>query len=662
MLSPPLEEREQKPSGSKQDDDNAAKNSKTVAETIIGEHEHVIEGYSLLKGIGDGEPIASDRFVIGGHEWVLLFYPDGKKSSAEGSAAHHHAHPHIPLGFARRAGGRMVNAPPPPPPGRRRELRNEEAWLASRTREDPDERVDVEGSRQWRGRDERDPRQDGAGQGNTPESAGPGDATTPPQGQSQGQGQGQTPAHTPVQDQQQQTPPHPVDEYGRRAYHYDRMDRWYNHPSRYIPRDLPSVRDQYEQVFGPAMLQQMRGPPEPAVAVRTRDTEVQYAALFVALIGETSRPMGVVHTSEGHIVRAFHHFTLVDQSGRGSNVTKGRKREQGAVKISCARQDPNARNCHGYRKFIRRSILENQESGYLLDDRIIIRYKIELVVMSGGAFCRSEQEAQKTVEIPPPTLNEDLGNLLRTGEGSDFSFKVEGELMPAHRLMIASRSPVFKALLENPMREGTEKIITIQDVRAPAFQVLLYFVYTDSLPPELSGENLEVTMAQHLLAAADRFELPRLRAICEQHLCETVDVANAATTLTLAEENHATELKLHCLDFISQNLSSVMATSGFEYMIQRCPSLQRSILQVCSSDPSQRFQAISGHDQYGPSTSTPGSGKGLVRPRDWSGDRSPPLDGPRGTSTSPPSRAGTTREPGSSSSKKGDRRVRFKTK
>ena len=48
-----------------------------------GEHEHVISGYSLLKGIGDGEPIASDRFTVGGHEWVLLFYPDGKRSISE---------------------------------------------------------------------------------------------------------------------------------------------------------------------------------------------------------------------------------------------------------------------------------------------------------------------------------------------------------------------------------------------------------------------------------------------------------------------------------------------------------------------------------------------------------------------------------------------------
>jgi speckle-type POZ protein len=327
----------------------------------------------------------------------------------------------------------------------------------------------------------------------------------------------------------------------------------------------------------------------------------------------------VVHTSEGHIVRAFHHFTLVDQSGRGRDITKGRRREQGAVKISCARQDPNARNCHGYRKFIKRTLLENPESGYLLNDTIKIKYKIELVVMSGGAFCRNDEDAAlPTVDIPDPRLSEDMGILLKTGEGSDFVFVVEGEEMPAHRLIVASRSPVFKALLGNDMREGVESKINIYDVRAPAFQILLHFVYTDSLPQELSGENLEVTMAQHLLAAADRFELPRLRAICEKHLCETVDIANAATTLTLAEENHATELKRHCLEFVAQNLSSVMNTSGFDYMIQRCPDLQRSILETTARSKDSRGL---------PSPGENGSSK-----RDW--------------------------EPGSSS--KSERRVRFR--
>jgi hypothetical protein len=84
-----------------------------------------------------------------------------------------------------------------------------------------------------------------------------------------------------------------------------------------------------------------------------RDTTNEYAALFVALIGEGPNPQGVVNTNEGKVVRAFHRFTLVDQTGQGRDLTKGRTREAGAVKISCARQDPNARNCHGYRKFVK---------------------------------------------------------------------------------------------------------------------------------------------------------------------------------------------------------------------------------------------------------------------------------------------------------------------
>ena len=48
-----------------------------------------------------------------------------------------------------------------------------------------------------------------------------------------------------------------------------------------------------------------------------------------------------MNTSDGRVVRAFHRFTLVDQSGQGRDLMKGRSRAQGAVKISCARQVPH---------------------------------------------------------------------------------------------------------------------------------------------------------------------------------------------------------------------------------------------------------------------------------------------------------------------------------
>jgi hypothetical protein len=63
-------------------------------------------------------------------------------------------------------------------------------------------------------------------------------------------------------------------------------------------------------------------------------------------------------------------------------------------------------------------------------------------------------------------------------------------------------------------------------------------------------------------AAAIHPQLGRLRRICERRLCETVDVETVATTLALAEQNHAEELKRVCLDFVSRNLAQVRGGGG----------------------------------------------------------------------------------------------------
>lgn len=94
---------------------------------------------------------------------------------------------------------------------------------------------------------------------------------------------------------------------------------------------------------------------------------------------------------------------------------------------------------------------------------------------------------------------------------------------------------------------------------------MLYFIYWDKLPDieELTGLNgkwVSTLIAQHLLAAADRYALDRLKLLCESKLCEEVAINMVATTLVLAEQHHCFHLKAVCLKFIAmpENLRGIL--------------------------------------------------------------------------------------------------------
>ncbi|KAK9123886.1 hypothetical protein Sjap_013488 [Stephania japonica] len=52
--------------------------SKAINETVNGSHQFLIKGYSLAKGMGPGKYLTSETFSVGGYDWAIYFYPDGK--------------------------------------------------------------------------------------------------------------------------------------------------------------------------------------------------------------------------------------------------------------------------------------------------------------------------------------------------------------------------------------------------------------------------------------------------------------------------------------------------------------------------------------------------------------------------------------------------------
>ncbi|VAI91938.1 unnamed protein product [Triticum turgidum subsp. durum] len=219
----------------------------------------------------------------------------------------------------------------------------------------------------------------------------------------------------------------------------------------------------------------------------------------------------------------------------------------------------------GFRWFIKRKDLE--ESTYLKDDVFSIRFD---VTVSKEIFT---ELILPHVVVPPSNMHQHLGQLLLAGEAADVTFEVGGETFAAHRCILAARSSVFKAELLGPMKEKTATRVLIDDMEAMVFKALLHFIYTDSLPA--IGEGDTAAIAQHLLVAADRYDMERLKLICEAKLCDHICKSTVATTLALAEQHGCGALKKACLKFLTSegNLKAVMASDGYEHLSSSCPSV-----------------------------------------------------------------------------------------
>ncbi|XP_066323457.1 BTB/POZ and MATH domain-containing protein 4-like [Miscanthus floridulus] len=157
-----------------------------------------------------------------------------------------------------------------------------------------------------------------------------------------------------------------------------------------------------------------------------------YASVFVDFRSNKACPKGAK-------VRAFVRFGVVDPAtGACEYITRG-------FHIKHTVLDPTiASHSWGFGKFIKK--LHVVYPKYLtFDDRLTIVCNLSVVVgdrVSGPETTACENEI---IEVPPSNLSDNLGKLLDTKEGVDVTFQVKGVVFHAHKVVLAARSPVFKA-------------------------------------------------------------------------------------------------------------------------------------------------------------------------------------------------------------------------
>ena len=109
--------------------------------------------------------------------------------------------------------------------------------------------------------------------------------------------------------------------------------------------------------------------------------------------------------------------------------------------------------------------------------------------------------------------------------------------------------------------------IQIDDMETRVFKAMLHFIYNDTLP-EIDRDDTTAT-AQHLLVAADRYRLERLKLICEDNIWYNINTSTLATNLQGCQG-----LKEACFEFLktTTNLKAILESDGFQHLKSCFPS------------------------------------------------------------------------------------------
>lgn len=108
-----------------------------------------------------------------------------------------------------------------------------------------------------------------------------------------------------------------------------------------------------------------------------------------------------------------------------------------------------------------------ESSNFIKDDCLALRCTV------GVVRTRVEGPKQESITIPPSSMGQDFKYLLESEVGCDIVFEVGEERFKAHKLILASRSPVFRAQFYGLIGDPNLDKVVLQDLEPSIFKVLL---------------------------------------------------------------------------------------------------------------------------------------------------------------------------------------------
>lgn len=143
-------------------------------------------------------------------------------------------------------------------------------------------------------------------------------------------------------------------------------------------------------------------------------------------------------------------------------------------------------------------------------------------------------------------------------EFSDIQIIIHGGRLPAHRIILASASNVFRVMLKRGFSEGNTGRIRILDFPPDAVRDMLRYIYNREL------RHLD-SLAVYIFCLANFYELPGLREISKNSLIANINDDNSCEIWSLGDLYDSPEMRITAIQYIKRNIHRVRLTKDYQH-------------------------------------------------------------------------------------------------
>ncbi|KAL7300438.1 hypothetical protein TKK_0006790 [Trichogramma kaykai] len=144
-----------------------------------------------------------------------------------------------------------------------------------------------------------------------------------------------------------------------------------------------------------------------------------------------------------------------------------------------------------------------------------------------------------------------------------------GKEVPAHKIVLATASPVFETMFSQDMSENESQSIDIVNMSYSTLVKMLRYIYTRKV------ETQEFSMTAELMEAADKYQLRELKNKCEHILGSNLSSENAMDALKFADKYNADHLKRKSVDFVKSALNGSLSLNEMsDVLLNKKPRLE----------------------------------------------------------------------------------------